>query len=201
MEFYRKVTERFKVLGIWPTIKYLLFTVFLEKLGFHLEAVFAFNEDDCSALAEEEFDFRAIKSLHELEEKDRTSLIAYGGTELIEDFSASFSRGELCALGFSEQRLGCVCWAKEIPNHPVIGEQSAFLIWRCFTLPDLRGRGLYPLTLRHFCSMLKNQDLFSGSILIECSVFNQSSLRGIRKAGFQYRSKILRFGNWSKTFK
>lgn len=199
MEFYRKINERFKVLGIWPTMMYLFFTVFLEKLGFHIEAVFVYK-DGASRLAEEKFDFKVIQSLHELDDKDKMSLTEYGGAELIDDFSASFSRGELCALGFSEKRLGCICWAKKIQDHPVKIRQSAFLIWRCFTLPDLRGRGLYPLTLSHFCSMLKNQDSFSGPILIESSVFNQSSLKGIHKAGFRYKAKVFRFARWHKTF-
>jgi len=201
MKFYEKINERFKILGIWPTMMYLLFTVFLEKLGFHVEAVFEYKHNGSSRLIGDEFDFRVIQSLVELDDKDRTSLIEYGGKDLIDDFSDSFARDELCALGFSEQQLGCVCWAKKIQNHPVNVQQSAFLIWRCFTLPDFRGRGLYPLTLSHFCSMLKNQDSFSGPVLIESSVFNQSSLKGIRKAGFRYKGKILRFGSWSKTFK
>lgn len=200
MKIFRKVKERFKISGIWPTMMYLLFTVFLEKIGIHIEAVFTYEKDSSLELADEKFDFKVIQSLHELDEKDKTSLMEYGGTELIDDFSLSFSRGELCALGFSEQRLGCICWAKKIQNHPVEIRKSAFLIWRCFTLPGLRGRGLYPLTLSFFCSMLKDQDSFSGPILIESSVFNQSSLKGIHKAGFRYKCKVFRFGRWSKTF-
>lgn len=201
MNIYRKINERFRILGLWPTMKYLFFTVFLEKLGFRVEAVYVFTKDDSSDLAEDGSDFRVIRSIDELDDKDKTSLVEYGGAELIQDFIASFLRGELCALGFSEQRLGCVCWAKKIENHPLNVQQPAFLIWRCFTLPDLRGRGLYPLTLRYFCSMLINQDAFTGPILIECSVFNKSSLQGIHKAGFRYKGKILRFGSWSKTLK
>lgn len=200
MRFYRKINERFKILGIWPTMKYLFFTVFLEKLGFHVDAVLVHEKDSSASLAEEGFNFKVIKSLHELGDKDRKSLVEYGGSALIKDFSDSFLRGELCALGYLGQQLGCVCWAKKIQDYPVKLQQPAFLIWRCFTLPDLRGRGLYPLTLSCFCSMIKNQGSFSGPVLIECSIFNQSSMKGIHKAGFRHKAKIFRFGGWSKAF-
>ena len=200
MKIYKKIIKRYKTSGFKRTMGYLFFTVFLEKVGLHVDAVFIYKKDGPSIQAGEEFGFKVIQSLHELGDKERASLIGYGGTELIDDFSDSFSRGELCALGYSEQQLGCVCWAIKTLDHPVKIQQPAFLIWRCFTLPDLRGRGLYPLTLSYFCSMLKNQDSFSGPILIESSVFNQSSLKGIYKAGFRDKGKIFRFGGWSKAF-
>lgn len=192
----KKVIERFKVSGIVPTISYLFFTVFLEKLGFHVEAVFSIQQQNISKAAEQGYSFRVIQSSAKLGDSDETALLEYGGSSLIDDFEASFARGELCALGYWEQRLGCVCWAKNIQHHPLLENQSAHLIWRCFTLPDLRGRGMYPQTLRFFCAMLSNKD--DWPILIECSVFNHASLNGISKAGFQIIGKILRFRKWSR---
>ncbi len=200
MQFIRKIKERIKVFGIWPTIMYLFFTVFLEKIGFHAEAILVFHNEVLSYSPVQKFSFRVIQSASKLGDKERASLIEYGGKALIDDFSTSFARGELCALGYWEHQLGCVCWGKKIQHHPILGRKPVFLIWRCFTLPELRGRGLYPLTLSHFCSELNNRKLFFGPILIECSIFNQSSMKGIQKAGFRYQGKILRFGSWRKSF-
>jgi RimJ/RimL family protein N-acetyltransferase len=57
------------------------------------------------------------------------------------------------------------------------------LIGYCWTHPDMRGRGIYPVSLRSVISELHRRGI--DRILIETDIENKPSCRGIEKAGFQ----------------
>ncbi len=56
-------------------------------------------------------------------------------------------------------------------------------LYKAFTLPEYRGRGIYPELLQRVCRILKERGVHT--ILIATSIENRSSFRGIQKAGFE----------------
>lgn len=70
------------------------------------------------------------------------------------------------------------------PNCPVIGG--------CFTVPDYRGRQIYPATLRHILSEELNPQTCPRIHILVASD-NTASIRGIEKSGFV---KVARLSAW-----
>lgn len=60
---------------------------------------------------------------------------------------------------------------------------SAPLIGNCFTVPAMRGRGLYPAMLRTVCRHLARMG--HDRVFISCAPDNRASIRGIERAGFR----------------
>lgn len=52
----------------------------------------------------------------------------------------------------------------------------------CYTNPQSRGKGIYPLMIRYICNSIGNEDSIFYMIVDET---NSSSIRGIEKAGFK----------------
>lgn len=198
MLIFRKIWQRFRIFGLIPTLEYLFFTVFLEKIDFHIDIVYSIQPESIQTVKLQGFSFRLIHSVTDISDSDTQALKEYGGIELVNGFSTSLAEGEICALGYFGQELGCVCWARAIDGHDLTGRQDGFIIWRCFTLPRLRGHGMYPKTLKFLCYKLN--EMSSIPILIECSLFNHASIKGIEKAGFKFIGKVLRFRKWSKPY-
>ncbi|MBE6941078.1 MAG: GNAT family N-acetyltransferase [Ruminococcaceae bacterium] len=67
----------------------------------------------------------------------------------------------------------------------------------CATLPEYRGRGIYPAVLRHICKTFANEDTVFYMIVNDQNI---PSIRGIEKAGFELcgtvkRSRFLKIYN------
>lgn len=80
----------------------------------------------------------------------------------------------------------------------VLGEDADVpMIGNCFTIPEMRGRGLYPGLLAVICDHLADSGYKRA--IISCSPDNLASRRGIERAGFlrlrTLRSVVL-FSRW-----
>jgi hypothetical protein len=129
--------------------------------------------------------FEIIANLEQLAAADRAVLVEYGGDDEIVDFERSFACGETCAVGRYENQLASVCWvSRRTGHHFAKNDASVVLLYRCFTIPKHRGKGLYPFVLQSSCRSLLTSENGPRDILVESSLFNQASIRGIQHAGF-----------------
>ncbi|MBN2008150.1 GNAT family N-acetyltransferase [candidate division KSB1 bacterium] len=76
-------------------------------------------------------------------------------------------------------------------------EDQAYM-YKAFTHPEFRGRGIYPTLLNDVCEKLADQGIRTA--YIATSIENVSSIRGIRKAGFERLGTVyfFKFGPFQK---
>ena len=198
MNTLRKIIQRFRSAGFLPTIKYLFFTVLLERLGIHFDVIFVYESSPFGQSQPGNYHCKVIGSLDGLAPSVREALVDYGGNEMIEDVAKSFAEKQLCVLGFIDGRFGGLGWF-EPQGHDLFVDQEVYLMWRAFVLPDMRGQKLLPLTMIEACSFIRRDLRSNRPIVVECSLFNKSSRRGIENAGFELIAKEVEIGRW-KTF-
>ena len=202
MKFVQKIFYRIKHVGFLRTCWYLLGTCFLEKIGIHIVRTYQLSNDVNKTKLQiallnwdKEFAFGNLLTLEDFTVNDRTALNDYDPALLQESgFPAWLIKGMDCTIARNQEKiLACLCWGIKTEHRIFPKElQACYLIQRCNTLPLFRGRGTYPATLiwTSFCIRSKYPDL---PILIESSVFNHSSIRGIEKAMFRQLGYRLSF--------
>ncbi|MDD5731230.1 MAG: hypothetical protein PHN57_08935 [Candidatus Omnitrophica bacterium] len=183
MSIFTKVNNLFRVHGFWKTALYSLGIV-SEKLCSGVSVVFVYKDGGENVKPPLGHSFEIIRSLGQLGEEDKNSLLGYKGKNIFRQFEGLFSKGHFCAVCRVKGSLGSMCWAKPIKKHFLLKNQAGFLIRQCFTLPGMRGKGLYPATLNFLAGRLKAENTQDISIIIESAASNYSSIRGIQKAGF-----------------
>jgi hypothetical protein len=177
----QRIRDRVSKQGWLATGGYLVGTALIEKTGLSIMRVYVSGPAlQFTEPAPED----VLRSMEDLGESDIEDLRAYGGERLIQSFSGNFDRGYWCVTTRVGGRIGCVCWLTRSRSYRPAGDKPAVLIQSCFTLPQFRGKSLYSATLRHAlaCAATMWNDR---SVFIESSVFNESSIRGIEKAGFE----------------
>ncbi len=89
-----------------------------------------------------------------------------------------------CYLGWAGDRVVGVHWvsATHETNGLVDLEPGDCVIGPCATSPNDRGRGIYPMMLAHICADRQRRGARRAFMVV--NVNNQSSIRGIEKAGF-----------------
>jgi len=81
--------------------------------------------------------------------------------------------------------IGHISWVyyREDPNRLINLSDDEAEIKYCLTLPEFRGRGIYPAVLKKIQSYLKDGGIRRAFICVERG--NTPSIRGIEKAGFR----------------
>ncbi|MSP61008.1 MAG: hypothetical protein EXR72_11815 [Myxococcales bacterium] len=184
-----KVRKRVAAQGLRRAASYWAFTAALERTGLEVIRVFAWGPAAGSGT------IAAVDRMAALSAADVATLGEYGGDTLLRLFTEAFVRGDRCAIGRVDGKLACVCWIVRIEGHQAAGA-PAVLVERCFTLPAFRGRSLYPDTLRGACDALRREHGAALPILIESSIWNDSSIRGIEKAGFHPVGTLYKLRSW-----
>lgn len=138
-------------------------------------------------------ELRIITSNNELDDLIKNN---YDFTYLddIEKIRIGLKSGAILFALFINKELAHTSWAA------LSGSQSIFdwifqklhysdagFIGPCDTLDKYRGLGLYPYTLTHI--LVYFMESGKDRALINCRITNSSSIKGILKAGFHYRSK------------
>lgn len=86
--------------------------------------------------------------------------------------------------------IGHISWLyyKEVPNRILrLGEKECEIKF-CLTLPEFRGKGLYPAALQTIQQYLKEQGYERCFICVKDD--NLASIRGIEKSGFQLAGRM-----------
>lgn len=179
MAFSSRVRKIIESQGVLKAGLYFL-SILPEKIGCGIVAIFVFKNRIPDEDADGHHFFKILTALAQLDDAERETLVTYKGSGILRQFRKLFEKGYFCAIGSCEGKPGCVCWVKPPARH-----QQCFLIRRCFTVSSMRGKGLYPGTLRFIAGWLQKQGQEAPIVLIESSVFNYASVRGIIKAGFE----------------
>lgn len=116
------------------------------------------------------------------------------GTDSAATFASRLSGSTRCWLVLHEGRIAHAtwtttagAWTREIGRYfrPPPGEGY---IYESFTSPAVRGRGIYPLALRHILARLGAEGITRSWVGVEAD--NEPSIRAITKAGFEVAFEI-----------
>ncbi len=117
-----------------------------------------------------------------------TSLV---GKEIV---NVRFNRGEVCGVARLNSEVVSYCWVAfqqaevgEI-NRTIKLRNNELYFYDAFTLPDYRGRGLFPALLTAILGFARSQGC--SRALIFSLRENRPSVRGIEKAGFSLFQSI-----------
>ncbi len=182
-----KHVDRWKALGTREALRYYMGTALFERAGVEIDRVFAWQADSTptgGVIAADGDSFAILTSMDELSAHDRELLIGYGGATILERFEKSFVDKWLCAIARAHGELACVCWFTPTSKYEPANGKRCWIVQRCFTLPAQRGRGHYQRTLTYSATRVAREQPHV-PILVESSIFNVSSIRGIEKAGFR----------------
>ncbi len=119
------------------------------------------------------------------------SLASVVGKEIV---NARFNQGEVCGVAWFNSAVVSYCWVAF--QQAEVGEVNRIIklrsnelyLYEAFTLPDYRGRGLFPALLTAILSFARSQG-YSRALIFSLSK-NRPSLRGIEKAGFSLFQSI-----------
>jgi RimJ/RimL family protein N-acetyltransferase len=94
-------------------------------------------------------------------------------------------KGNLLLLGKADGKIvfyGVINFRRaRIQSKCFLLREDEFYISRCFTAAAYRGRGIYPLAIRHICGELANQGYRVAYVGV--ATHNDASIRGVLKAG------------------
>lgn len=116
------------------------------------------------------------------------------GTDSAATFAARLTDATRCWLVLHESRIAHAtwtttagAWTREIGRYfkPPPGEGY---VYESFTSPTVRGRGIYPLALRHILARLGAEGITRLWVGVEAD--NEPSIRAITKAGFEVAFEI-----------
>lgn len=122
---------------------------------------------------------------------------------LLHRLKARFDGGNEPFLAFGEGTLAHVSWlfhppkVKETLLEAHIGNDQR-LIGVCLTVPEFRGKNIYPVVLQHILRNVFAQGI--KTVFITTSPSNIASIRGIEKVGFRRLKKVRGFILFGKKF-
>jgi len=141
-----------------------------------------------------------VTSLEQLSPADVEALREYAGSAYLTAMRGRFEQGWILYVGRLAGRLAGGGWvltarhkAKVVPL--LDGDAS---ILDCFTLPDMRGRNVYPRLLAKIASAYRDRGGLRAFVGV--SPWNAASIKGLEKAGFtpalEYRVRRI----WRREF-
>ncbi len=191
------LARRIRVQGIRQSLSYVLVTVLMERLGLHIYRVFEAADEDASGFAAKGLETAMLKGMASLSSADTEALKSYGGPRLLRHFEAGFARQEACvAARLDDGRLAGVAWLTSARDYAPARRSECALLERCFTFPEYRGRGVFPALLAYAVRWNRERHPERGAPLVECSISNASSARGILKAGFKPVGVLVMAWRW-----
>jgi hypothetical protein len=195
--------ERISQWGLPRTLGYYAFGVAADKIGCRLLDVFEYPLHSKAVHLPSTTTFSILHTMADWTPRDVELLTTHVSMSLLPLYPGFFAGGDKCAVArWQGTELSCVCWSHPTNDYPFAPGVASYLIQHCFTLPDQRGKGLYPQTLAFACSYLRQNVGLSARIFVDCSTFNYASKRGIVKAGFEPAGRTLRAHgkSWSWAF-
>jgi len=187
-DFFEKYNQRVKIEGHFGTWLYILGNFLLPKLGIQIKCIF-FNKEIELKPENKDVELALLNNISHLTKSDIENLRAFEGDSLLVTFENEFSDGNRCVIA-RKDGLASACWIAKAPSYLQDSETVTFLIRDCFTLPNLRGQGLYPQILDFAIDCIQKELPHKKVQISVNSIFsNRSSIRGILKSGF-YKAGI-----------
>jgi hypothetical protein len=185
-QFWRGQRERVAEWGLSRTLSYYVFGVAAHKVGVKIWDDFEYPLHAIPLTGSRDATSSVLESMADWTSRDLELLQEHQSISLLPLYPGFFARGDRCVVArWKGSELACVCWAHPTSEYVLAPGVPGFLIQYCFTLPEHRGKGLYPQTLASACSYLRDHCGWPVRIFVDCSTFNYASKRGILKAGFK----------------
>lgn len=133
-----------------------------------------------------ELAFHELVSAGELKADQVVAMSGYGGDAYVEQARQRLGRGWRLWLATTGGSVAAGAWTVDRKSGhaakaiPLLDQDVAIL--DCFTLPEFRGRGIYPQLLSWVCGRLREAG--TRRAWIAANERNRASIRGIEKAGF-----------------
>lgn len=192
---YGKILSRLRDQGVLRTLLYYFFMQVLARAGLHINWLYfcpLFNSGGCTDDDRIELLFRR----EDLRESCQNYFHVNCGEEYVDEIFERFKQGKVLALGVVEGKPASVAWlyrAKRVE----ISDENDWFIKSCFTFPHARGLGLFTKSIKLLAQQAKQQTPSkyhsTSKVLIECSIANIASEKGIIRAGFKKKSLLLTF--------
>ena len=191
--FFKKYNQRAKVEGHLQTWLYLLGNFIFPKIGIQVKYIF-FNKGIQQHLIDDRVELDLLDDMSQLTVSDKKNLISFEGNSLVEKFRQEFSDGCKCVI-VRNDGLVSACWIAPAPDYLQDHKTESFLIRDCFTLPAMRGQGLYPKILDFAINRIQTETTHKKVRIVVNSIFsNRSSIRGILKSGFLKAGVVYQIG-------
>lgn len=114
--------------------------------------------------------------------------------EFLDQYRRRFASGVRAWIGMDDDRVVFSSWVEEHRLHLdeihytwKLSPPDA-VVFDVVTMPEYRGRGIFPDALRRLCGRLAEEGL--RHLWIYAEEENESSLRGIARADFEYHGRI-----------
>lgn len=179
---YKKLIDRIKHQGFFSTVNYFLFTVGGEKLGIEIIIKYLFSGDAAEKSVDENIKIYGKKSDIPFSYLDELTQAC--GERFSQSVEQKLSRGEKLAIGISEGHAASISWMKKLNENK---NEVFWLINGCLTLPSYRGLKLYPRSIKQLTKLAfeLTQTEQKTNVLIESSIANKASIKGITQCGFR----------------
>ena len=109
------------------------------------------------------------------------------GQDISEKAKSRIENGDILVCLFFDKILAGYGWGRyqsslyfSYVSNGIDLEKEIFYIYDCFTYPEFRGKGVYPLVLAKLCEVADRSEVY-----VACQSLNESSIKGILKAGFE----------------
>lgn len=128
-----------------------------------------------------------INNVDDLTEDDLRAINSYVGQQYFKTMQDKFKKNWVLYLAYIDGELGGAAWV--VPNFSEFKTRSiryidnAVSIIDCWTIPEHRGKSVFPFLLTHIIDKLRANAL--DNAFIEVNERNYASIKGIEKAGFQ----------------
>lgn len=188
----KKIRHRIRSQGLYRFIGYLGVTVILEKFGIHIVDIYRYDISNDNECFEGENNFDVITSIGSFSSEDIALLDEYGGPKLIRLFAKRFEQDMKAVVLRPDTTIASIFWLdgkRWLPEF--LADYQYTTIKDCFTFPSYRGRGYYTLGLKYIAYILGKGANNLQYVIVECSIANYSSLKGIKKADFYLFKKTI----------
>jgi len=191
---FKKIIDRVEKQGFFSTLNYFIFTVALEKLGFEIIKQFVSIKPTKSIQQTHNIDI--YSDIVDIPRSLINDLINECGQRFTSTVKLKLENGDKIAIGCVNERAASIAWLKQLEYElEGLSMYQAWLIHGCLTLPKYRGLGLYPKSITKLQEFVFESEYLKNAVLIESSIANNASLRGIIQCGFNKFGYIVNFKN------
>jgi len=186
--FWRHFTYNYEQGGLYQITGKILFRI--RHWGYSEDRWLVYEK----ALGSEKLVLDAGMQWLELEADDLRRHEYFKMVQFPEMIEHRLAQGAVCHGLLLDGRLANLGWTQlgilELDSGAVLRDKDAGGIFDCYTMPEYRGRGLYPKSIVGM--MEKLQDAGAKKAMIGVDPDNVASMRGIEKAGFGSRFLLTR---------
>jgi hypothetical protein len=188
-KYWKSYKDRILSEGLLKTIIYYMGSHLLPKAGFQLKYLYEYQHGSSypTISLPSEAKLSVAQKMMDLGPEDINALNDFEGRKLIDRYEMEFRNNHKCVIVRNEKNgLVSAGWITPAPLQFSMDEAPSFLIRDCFTLPNVRGKGLYPAMLKGACEYVISSLAHGSPHIFLTSIFsNWPSIRGIKKSGFK----------------